>query len=144
MKPRKKRKPDFRRIGPSQTYSVNELAEAVQRTPATVRRWIREGMPTLDGLKPIVIDGAQAKNWLKQQWSSRKMPTLPGEAHCFTCKKSRPFTEGTRTMKQTSAKVLTETGNCAVCGRIMNQFASAKSVSLLDTRNERKSANSAA
>ena len=144
MNQRKKRKPDFRRIGPSRTYSIPELAEAVQRTPATVRNWLRQGMPTLDDSKPKVIDGAQAKEWLKQKWESRKMPTLHGQARCFGCKQSRPFAKGTRFLKRTSAKVLTITGKCAVCGRTMNQFASAKSVSLIHTENESKRANSAA
>lgn len=144
MNARKKRKPDFRRIGPSRTYSIKELAEAVQRNPATVRSWIRQGMPTLDGLKPVVIDGAQAKDWLKLKWASRKIPTRPGEAHCLSCRSSRPFAEGTRALKQKTSKVLIETGKCAVCGRAINRFASGKSVSLIDPRNERKRANNAA
>lgn len=144
MRGRKKRKPDFRRVGPSRTYSIIELAEALQRDPATVRKWVRDGMPTLDGLKPVVIDGAQAKEWLRQQWSSRKLPTEQGQALCFVCRTSRPFAEGTRVLTQVSAKVLIATGNCAVCGQTMHQFASAKSVTFLDTQDERKRANSAA
>ena len=144
MTARQKRKPDFRRIGPSRTYSIVELAEAVQRTPTTVRSWIREGMPTLDARKPVVIDGAQAKEWLKQKWARRKQPTDLAQAHCLSCRKSRPFLEGSRTMKRITDKVLAMTGECAVCGCRMNKFASAQSVSLLDTQNERKRANSAA
>lgn len=36
MKVRTKRKPDFRRFGPSRTYSVAELAEARDLSLATV------------------------------------------------------------------------------------------------------------
>lgn len=47
-------------------------------------------------------------------------------------------------MKQMTTKVLSITGTCAVCGCRMNKFASAKSVALLDTQNERKRGKSAA
>lgn len=144
MKRRKKRKPDFRRIGPSRTYSIPEFADAVQRNPATVRSWIRQGMPILDGLKPVVIDGTQAKNWLKQKWAQRKQPTNLAQAHCMRCRKSRPFAEGSRSLGWNTDKVLTVSGECALCGCRMNKFASAKSVALLDTRNERKRAASVA
>lgn len=144
MKIRKKRKPDFRRIGPSRTYSIAEFAEAIQRNPATVRSWIRQGMPVLDNLKPVLIEGEAAKDWLKLKWLSRKAPTRPGEARCFKCKKSRPFEKGTETLKRTKPKVLTISGNCAVCGGAMNMFASAKAVSLLEVQNERKCTNNAA
>lgn len=144
MKARKKRKPDFRRIRPSQTYSIAELADAVQRNPATVRKWIREGMPTIDRLKPLVIDGARAKDWLRWKWARRKSPTAANEAHCLHCRKPRPFAEGSRSVKQVNAKVLAIAGECAVCNCRMNKFASAKSVALLNIQNERKRGNSAA
>jgi hypothetical protein len=144
MKARKKRKPDFRRIGPSQTYSVSGLAEAVQRDPATVRNWLRQGLPTIDGLKPTLIDGAQAKEWLRQKWAKRKASTASNEAHCLHCRKSRPFSDGSRAMKQMTAKVLVIIGTCAVCGSRMNKFASAKSVAFLDPGSERKGGRSAA
>lgn len=144
MKQRKRRKPDFRRIGPSRTYSIKELADAVRRDPATVRNWLRLGMPVLDGLKPVVIDGAQAKDWLRQKWESRKNPVSSDEGHCLHCRKPRPFAEGSQSLKRMNAKVLAMTGECAVCGCRMNKFASAKSVSLLDAQNERKRAESAA
>ncbi|MFP1630544.1 hypothetical protein ACLB6G_02295 [Zhengella sp. ZM62] len=144
MKARMKRKPDFRRIRPTQTYSILELAKAVRRNPATVRKWLRSGMPTLDGLKPKVIDGAQAKEWLRHKWKSRKTPTRPGEAYCPRCRRARPFAGGSKLLKQLNTKVLTITGKCASCGCRMNKFASAKSVALFDNRDETKRANSAA
>ncbi|MBO6540322.1 MAG: hypothetical protein JJ969_13115 [Rhizobiaceae bacterium] len=144
MKARKKRKPDFRRIRPSQTYSIAELADAIGRNPATVRSWLRQGMPTIDGLKPRVIDGAIAKAWLRRRWANRKTPTGPDEAHCLRCRKSRRFAEGSQSLKQTTTKVLTIAGRCAVCGCRMNKFASAKSVAIIDIENERKRDRSAA
>lgn len=138
MKVRQRRKPDFRRIGPCRTYSIAELAEAIQRTPSTVRSWIREGMPTLDARKPVVIDGAQAKKWLRSKWEGRKQRTAANEAHCLSCRKSRPFLEGSRSLLRITDKVLAMTGECAVCRCRMNKFASAKSISLFDTQNERK------
>lgn len=144
MKQRKKKKPDFRRIAPTRTYSVPEFAKAVHRNPATVRKWIREGMPTLDTLKPLVIDGAEAKKWLRHKWDQRKKPTHANEAHCLHCRESRTFADGSKYLRQINGKVLAVSGNCSVCGCRMNKFASAKFVALFDVGNERKRANSAA
>lgn len=144
MKQRKKRKPDFRRIRPSQTYSIAELASAAQRTPATIRGWLRQGMPTVDSLKPTVIDGAQAKEWLRKKWSSRKAKTGGNQAHCLRCRGPRAFAEGSRTLRRITAKVLAISGICADCGCRMNKFASAQSVAILNHQNARKRGRSAA
>jgi len=144
MRARKKRKPDFRRIGPSQTYSIAELAKAVDRDSATVRRWIREGMPAMDQQKPLIIDGANAKEWLREKWTQRKQPCEPNEAHCVRCRKPQAFADGSRSIRQNTNKVLLISGECAVCGSRINKFASAASVAILDPGNERTRENSAA
>lgn len=144
MNRRKKRKPDFRRIRPSQTYSIAELASAIQRSPATVRAWLRQGMPTVDSLKPTVIDGAQAKEWLRRKWASRKAKAGGNEAHCLRCRGPRAFAEGSRSLRRITVKVLAISGTCAVCGCRTNKFASAQSVAILERQNARKRGRSVA
>jgi hypothetical protein len=101
-------------------------------------------MPTIDGSKPQVIDGAQAKEWLRQKWTNRKRPTGPGEAYCPRCRTAKPFAPGSTILKHVNTKVLTLTGQCAIFGCRMNKFASAKSVALFDAQDETRRANSAA
>jgi hypothetical protein len=144
MKKRGKRKPDFRRIRPTQTYSAAELAKAIGRDPATVRRWYREGMPALDDQKPPIFDGAAVKGWLKKRWALRKKSCGPNEAHCLRCREARQFSEGSKSIRKSTAKVLVITGKCAVCGTSMNKFASAASVAFFEPLNEHRSGTCAA
>lgn len=46
---------DIRRIKKNQSYSVEELADAVGASQATVRNWIKAGMPALDRNRPLFV-----------------------------------------------------------------------------------------
>ena len=144
MKKRGKRKPDFRRIRPTQSYSVAELAKAIGRDPATVRRWYREGMPALDDQKPPIFDGAAVKGWLEKRWAQRKKRCDPNEAHCLRCRDARHFADGSKSITKSTAKVLVITGKCVLCGTSMNKFASAAAVAFFEPLNERKGGTCAA
>ncbi|GAB5509537.1 MAG: hypothetical protein Rhims3KO_09380 [Hyphomicrobiales bacterium] len=98
----------------------------------------------MDGSKPTLVDGAQAKVWLRHRWHCRKQATAHDEAHCFRCRKSRTFATGSATFKPVNTKVLSVTGKCAVCGCQMNKFTSANSVALFNIPDDRKRADSAA
>ena len=125
MATRKKRKPDMRRIGRSQTYTIPQLAKAVHRRVETVRRWYRQGMPSLGDEKPLIFDGAEVKAWLRRKWDSKKQPCAENEAYCVKCHARRLFRQGTASRSVQSQKTAMLTGKCNVCGTTMNKFQSA-------------------
>ena len=77
------------RIKKNQAYSVEELADVVGVTQATVRNWIKSGMPVLDRKRPLFILGFQAQDFLGKRTAKAKRPLAPGELYCFGCKAPR-------------------------------------------------------
>lgn len=129
MKVRKKRKPDFRRIRPTHTYTVQELASVLEKNISTVRRWCRDGLPVLDQKRPTLIDGAEVKAWLKERWGARKARCGPDEAHCLRCRQPRAFAPGTESSRALTQKTTIRSGLCDSCGRRINKFQSARAAS---------------
>lgn len=118
----KKRKPDLRRIRTTKTYTVPEIAMVLSRSIATVRRWIRDGLPILDNNHPTLVDGAVLRQWLQKKWEAK---CADNELYCFKCRKPRMAMLGTARVGPRNAKMITINANCEVCGNRMNRGASA-------------------
>lgn len=123
MSSRKKRKPDMRRIRTSQTYTILEIADALDRNVETVRRWHRAGLPALDDQRPLLFDGTELKSWLQKRWARKKQTIDANTARCFKCGVQTQFEPGSRTVLNQNSVVCRVTGKCIVCGTKMNKFA---------------------
>lgn len=71
-------------------YEVAELAETVGVCRATVRNWIKNGLPVITDERPILISGEDFKRWQQRRIKSRKQPCRPGELYCFKCRRPQP------------------------------------------------------
>lgn len=131
MAVRKKRKPDFRKIRPTHTYTVPELASSLGKSISTVRRWCRDGLPVLDQRRPVLIDGVAAKGWLKTRWGAKKATLGSDEARCMRCRVPRAFVQGSKSFHPLNQKTGIVKGRCAVCGSRMNKFQSIKTARLV-------------
>lgn len=120
----KKRKPDLRRIRPTKTYTLPEIAETLSRDIATVRRWLRVGLPTLDDQKPTLVDGTVLRLWLKAERASRKCKCAPDELYCLKCRTGRKPEPGSVSFRPRNAKTLSIKAICPTCGSRMNKGAS--------------------
>ena len=80
---------DIRRIKKNQSYTVEELADVVRATQATVRNWIKAGMHVLDGNRPLFVMGFQAQDFLRNRTVKAKRPLAAGELYCLGCKAPR-------------------------------------------------------
>ena len=54
------------------SYDVRELADRLDVHKNTVRQWIREGLPVVDGAKPTLIDGGDFQAWWGKRTKARK------------------------------------------------------------------------
>jgi hypothetical protein len=128
----KKRKPDFRRIRPSKTYSLPEIANALNRNCATVRGWRRDGLPTLDGQSPPLVLGSELKAWLQAKWSARKQTCQADELFCFRCQKPKKPKPGSVRLVPNNEKTVTIKAECSFCGTQMNKAGSRAKVSEIE------------
>ena len=120
----KKRKPDLRLIRTSHTYTVPEIARTLDRTARTVRGWIRDGLPILEGSRPPLVLGAALKTWLADRWASCERPCAHDEIFCFGCQVPRHAALGSVEIVPRNKLTVTVTGKCAVCGTRIKQFRS--------------------
>jgi len=120
----KKRKPDLRRIRTSKTYNLPEIAELMDRDIATIRAWVKNGLPLLSVQKPVLVSGKALKDWLQQVWASKKRTCQADELFCFKCRKPRKAMPGSVRIVRRNEKTVSVKGRCAVCNTRMNQTRS--------------------
>jgi hypothetical protein len=81
-----------RAIKANKPYTVDELADAACVSIPTVRNWIKDGMPLIDGNRPMIILGFHALEYLNARKAKSKQPMALGEFYCLRCKAPRtPF-----------------------------------------------------
>jgi hypothetical protein len=116
--------PDLRRIRPTMTYSVEEIAEVTGKCPATVLRWIAAGLPIMEDRRPYLVEGSVLIAWLAERRKSRRHKCGPNELFCFRCRAPRRPVQGSVTSAPRDSKTVTIRAKCNVCGLDMVQAAS--------------------
>jgi len=85
---------------------------------------IRDGLPTLDGQKPILVLGSELKAWLQAKWAAKKQKCPPGELPCFKCQCPRIPKSGSAKIIPCKEKTVTIKALCSICNTRMNQTGS--------------------
>ena len=141
MTQRKKRKPDLSKIRTTQVYTVADFAQELDRRKETVLRWIKDGMPILDGRKPYLIDGAEAKAWLKEKWQKRKSSCCLDEIYCAPCHSKKHPASDSVTFSQRPCGTFKVEGDCPDCGARMHIIRSHKDIEEIRTLMSRFTTN---
>lgn len=84
-----KRLPNPRLAKIHRNYTVEEVASRYKVHRNTVRRWIRQGLPTCDARRPLLILGADLSAFLTRKRTQNKRPCKPGEIYCVRCRVPR-------------------------------------------------------
>ena len=75
-----------------QSYEVGEVAEIVDASEQTVRRWISNGLPVLNSMRPVLILGFELKSYLEELQAKPKSDAALGAIMCMSCRKRQmPF-----------------------------------------------------
>jgi site-specific recombinase XerD len=122
-----KRKPDLRRIKTTFSYSVAELAKALNRKDSSIYRWIEDGLPTIDDKSPALIHGSVVHKWINQWWLGRKHKCSETQIYCPTCHVPSEIVASTISIVQLSNGPQMIKAECCGCGNMINRYASAQS-----------------
>lgn len=79
----------IRGIKKNLTYTVEELADITHAVQPTVRNWIREGLLVIDDIRPTLILGFYALDFLGKKQTKAKRQMAFNELYCMRCKDPR-------------------------------------------------------
>jgi len=110
------------------SYSVVELADLLGVHKHTVRGWLKSGLPTVDGTRPVLIHGDEFQDWWAKRRKASKRPLQPRELYCLKCRAPK---QPALDMVEYAATNGT-TGNlralCETCGTLMHRRARLASI----------------
>ena len=125
------KKADPRRLRSSLTYTVLELADALDRRPGTVRGWIKQGLPILNSSRPILILGRDAKDFLTARRRAAKRPLNDDQLFCLICKQPRRPFEGLVDLHRETGKPSRIVGFCEECEGVCSRVVSKAQIARL-------------
>ena len=82
----RKRRPNYRLVKIHRCYTVEEAARLLGTHKNTVRAWVKAGLPTCDGKRPILILGRDLAAYLQARRTRNKRRCQPGEIYCVRCR----------------------------------------------------------
>lgn len=107
----------------NRSYSVEEAARVLGKHKHTVRNWIKDGLPTVDDTRPVLIHGHELRGYLLGKHKAAKRPCKPGTIYCFKCRQPRAPAFGMVEFTPRSAATGNLTALCSTCSTVMNRAA---------------------
>jgi hypothetical protein len=102
-------------------YSVEEAALALGAHKNSVRGWIKDGLPTVDRSRPLLILGHELRAFLEGKRRAAKRPCPPGTLYCFKCRLPRSPAFGRVEAISQNANTTNLSAVCEACGTIMHR-----------------------
>ena len=98
------------------TYDINEAAKALGKSPATIRNWIRDGLPIMASRKPYLILGAAIQDYLRCKYKATKRPLEADQLSCLSCRRGRKPVHLAVSLTPINCKTALLKGICEHCG----------------------------
>lgn len=116
----------MRRINPRcaklhRSYAAHELAERLDVHKNTVRHWIKDGLPVVDGTRPVLILGSDFQEWWGKRRKAAKRPCQLGQMYCFKCREPKAPALGMVEFVATNAITGNLKALCETCGTMMHR-----------------------
>ena len=70
----------------NRSYKVDEIADLYGTHKNTVLNWIKQGLPTFDNKRPLMILGIELNAFHAKRKVQNKHPCMPNEIYCMKCK----------------------------------------------------------
>ncbi|WP_424176583.1 helix-turn-helix domain-containing protein [Yoonia sp. TsM2_T14_4] len=106
------------------TYEISEAAKALGKSPATIRNWIKDGLPVMASQKPCLISGAALRDFLRAKYRATKSPLAPDELYCLSCRVGRNPVGFAVEASPNTANTTRLKGECSRCGAVSTRIIS--------------------
>jgi len=106
------------------SYTVEEVAKLCDHHKNTVRNWIKDGLPTINDKRPILIPGHLLKEFLQARRGKSKRPCKLGELYCVRCRAPKLPAGNMADFEPDNEKVGNLIAICPDCNAMMNQRVS--------------------
>jgi excisionase family DNA binding protein len=108
------RRPNRRAICIHRSYEVSDLAELLEVSKRTVRRWLEAGLPAIRDRKPMLLLGEDVVAFIAKQ-AKPKTRCGPGQFFCFRCHEPRLAAFGEAEIAGRSVISLNLRALCELC-----------------------------
>jgi excisionase family DNA binding protein len=112
-----------RRAKLHRSYTVEETARLFGVHRNTVRAWLKNGLPSTDSNRPLLIKGEALRTFLEARRAAAKRPCPPGTLYCLKCREPRPPALGMVDFLARRARAGNLRALCATCGTAMHRRA---------------------
>lgn len=109
------------RVKLHRTCTIPEVAALLGVHKHTVRRWIDEGLPVIDWKRPLLILGADLRDFLQARQPVKK-PCRPGEIFCVRCSAPKRPAGDMADFIPTTAKRGLLRGICPDCNGLIHRL----------------------
>ncbi|MEM6665581.1 MAG: helix-turn-helix domain-containing protein [Pseudomonadota bacterium] len=107
------------------SYTVEEAARVCRVCRATVRHWIKDGLPAIQIGKGFLILGRDLQAYLDARRKARRYTLGPGEFYCLPCRAPRKAAGGFAEFQPARCGAGTLVAICDTCERIVCRKVSA-------------------
>jgi hypothetical protein len=119
-----KRNPNHRLVKIHRNYTVEEIAKLFGIHKNTVRRWVKDGLATIDDKRPMLILGHELAAFLQARRAKNKRACKPGELYCVRCRAPKPPAGDMAEYSPITEKFGNLIAICPDCDAIMNRRVS--------------------
>lgn len=106
------------------SYTINEAAQALGKNPATIRNWIKDGLPVMSSCKPYLISGEALRFYLRNKYKSAKRPLAADQLFCPCCGVGRKPDDMAVVMSEMAPKTNLLKGQCSQCNATATRMIS--------------------
>lgn len=120
----RKRHPNHRLIKIHRSYTVEEIAGLFGVHKNTVRRWVKDGLATIDDKRPMLILGHVLAAFLQARRVKNRQTCKPGELYCVRCRIPKSPAGDMAEYSPITEKYGNLIAICPDCDAIMNRHVS--------------------
>jgi hypothetical protein len=121
---------DIRRVKIHRSYTIAELGVLIGAHKRTIGRWIAADLPTIDARRPLLINGADFRAFIRAREPIRQR-CLPGEFFCLGCRApKRPAADMADYIPRTALRG-SLCGICPTCGRMIYRATTLSKLDLI-------------